>query len=211
VCCLYEAVRHGALRKGVEHNPDHATSEAEGYMAGVSFIFLVQLALAAEPAPALIDRVVVVVDDRIVTASDIALEEDLSMRIPSPVLALALRTPIDALIDRAIIRGLASEVGVYQPSSVDVRQRLSAISTTFSGPEEWALFLDRHGLTEDDLAGRVFSQMVVERYVRRNIELASQSNRESRQEYLTRYSEWIATHRAVSQIRTVEPRSGKPE
>lgn len=209
--CLYGAVRHGASRKGVEHNPDRATSEAEGYMAGVSVILLARLAMAAEPAPVLIDRVVVVVDDRLVTASDIALEEDLSMRIPSPVLALALRTPTDALIDRAIIRGLASEVGVYQPSSVDVRQRLTAISTTFDGPEEWALFLDEHGLTEDDLAGRLFSQMVVERYVRRNIELASQANRESRQEYLARYSEWIAAHHAVSQIRTVEPRSGASE
>ena len=180
-------------------------------MAGVNFILLVRLIQAAEPAPDLIDRVVVVVDDRIVTASDIALEEDLSMRIPSPVLALALRTPTDALIDRAIIRGLASEVGVYQPSSVDVRQRLTAISATFSGPEEWALFLAEHGLTEDDLAGRLFSQMVVERYVRRNIELASQANQESRQEYLARYRAWIADHHAVSQIRTVEPRSGKSE
>ncbi|MFT5682253.1 MAG: hypothetical protein ACI8RZ_003171 [Myxococcota bacterium] len=180
-------------------------------MPGVSLLLLVRLLHATEPAPVLIDRVVVVVDDRIVTASDLALEEDLSMRIPSPILALALRTPTDALIDRALIRGLASEVGVYQPSTADVRQRLTAIRSTFSGPEEWADFLNEHGLTEDDLAGRLFSQMVVERYVRRNIELASQANQESREEYLARYTEWITAHRAVSQIRTVDPRSGSTE
>ena len=165
------------------------------------------LALASEPVPTLIDRVVVVIDDRIVTTSDIELEADLSMRIPSPVLALALRPPIDALIDRALIRGLASEVGVYQPSTADVRQRLTAIRSTFSGPEEWTAFLARHGLSEDELAGRLFSQMVVERYVRRNIELASQANRESREEYLARYSEWISAHRSASQIREVALRS----
>jgi hypothetical protein len=180
-------------------------------MPGVSLLVLIRLLLCAEPTPVLIDRVVVVVDDRIVTASDIALEADLSMRIPSPVLALALRTPTDALIDRALIRGLASEVGVYQPSAADVRQRLTAIRSTFSGPEEWADFLATHGLSEDDLAGRLFSQMVVERYVRRNIELASQANRESRAEYLARYEEWITAHRAVSQIRTVEQRSAAVE
>jgi hypothetical protein len=173
----------------------------------VSFILVVQLALGSEPMPSLIDRVVVVIDDRIVTASDITLEADLSMRIPSPVLALALRPPVDALIDRALIRGLASEVGVYQPSTADVRQRLAAIRSTFSGPDEWAAFLARHGLTEDELSGRLFSQMVVERYVRRNIELASQANRESREEYLARYGEWISAHRAASQIREVGLRS----
>ena len=178
-------------------------------MPGVSFLLLICILVAGEPTPALIDRVVVVVDDRIVTASDIALEEDLSLRIPSPVLALALRTPTDALIDRALIRGLASAVGVYQPSAIDVRQRLIAIEATFSGPEEWSAFLNRHGLSEDDLAGRLFSQMVVERYVRRNIELVSQANKESREEYLARYNEWITAHRAVSQIRVVDLRSSE--
>ena len=172
----------------------------------MSILLFSAILSAAPPEPTLIDRVVVVVDDRIVTASDLALEEDLSIRAPSPVLALALRPPLDALIDRALIRGLASEVGVYQPSTADVRQRLAAIRATFPGAVEWAAFLDSHGLTEDDLSGRLFSQMVVERYVRRNIELLSEVNRESRQEYLDRYREWIAAHRAVSQIRYVEER-----
>ena len=188
----------------MEHNPHCAECDRAGYMAGVSPLLLVLNLHAAEPTPVLIDRVVVVVDNRIVTASDISLEEDLSIRAPSPVLALALRTPQDVLIDRALIRGLANEVSVYQPSQVDVRQRLTALRATFTGPEDWRLFLQRHGMSEDDLAGRLFSQMVVERYVRRNIELASQANRESREEYLAKYNEWITAHRAVSQIRMVE-------
>ncbi len=51
-------------------------------MPGVSLLVLIRLLLCAEPTPVLIDPVAVVVDDRIVTASDIALEADLSMRIP---------------------------------------------------------------------------------------------------------------------------------
>ena len=166
-------------------------------------------AAADGPEPALIDRVEVVIGDRIVTSSDVRLEAELARRLPSPVEALRrqeTRDPRAAVIERTIIRGLAAQASIYQPTAAEVVARLLALKRTFPDTDAYEAFLDRHGLTEEALSSRLYGRLVVERYVHRNIDLASQAAREGVADYYRRYEEWIDTQRASADIRYVELR-----
>ncbi len=172
---------------------------------------LIAAAQGAGPAPALIDRVVAVVEEqtvdaRIITASDLALERDLSARAPDPVLALCSRDgdPLTALIEQAVIRGLAGGVGIYQPSPAEVREHLQRIRAASLTPEDWQQWLQLHGLDEDRLAGLVYSRMVVERYIRRNLDLTVESATEEAS--IHRYEAWITGLLARTSVRTVDAR-----
>ncbi|MEL6347205.1 MAG: hypothetical protein AAFV53_29085 [Myxococcota bacterium] len=163
-------------------------------------VFLIlSLAAASEPTSAVVDRVVVVVGERIITDSDIRLEAELNRKTPSPILALRLRAADtqQLLIERAVIRGLAGQINLYQPTDTELQQRLDDVRQSFGTPEQFQAFLDRHGLTEDALAARLLGQLIVERYVYRNVDLASQTAKEDEARYYDRYLKWI--RRALSQ------------
>jgi hypothetical protein len=163
---------------------------------------------AQAPEPVLIDRVVVVVSDRIITASDITLEAELARRIPSPVRALRdiqLRDPTQALIEQSIIRSYAAQVAIYQPTAEEVQQRLRELRETFPSPDDYDLFLSRHGLSEVRIIDRLRSRLSVERYVHRNIDLSSQSAREDEEAYFRRYRDWISAQLTATTVRFVEP------
>ena len=145
------------------------------------------------------DRIVAVVGERLVLTSDIALEASLAKVDPSPV--VVLRGSDDSLqdaIDRAIIRGLAGSTAVYAPSDAEVRARADRIRSRFKDDVTWRLFQSQHGIDDDRLAGILYSRLVVERYVLRNVE---QSARGVDPE--TYYREWIGHHRARVAIRMV--------
>ena len=155
-----------------------------------------------------IDRIVAVVGERLVTASDVELEAILTARDPRSVAVLSAgaRTPLESLIDAAIIRGLAGNIAVYQPDDADVRARLDALRATFEDPDAWRRFLLAFGLDEDALAGILYSRMVVERVVHRNVGLASEAARETPDAYLKRYEAWIAERRNRVSVRLVAER-----
>lgn len=151
---------------------------------------------AAPPSPVVMDRIVAVVGDRLITASDIALEVELNARDPSPERATARRNadPLRALIDAAVVRGLAGQVPLYQPSPAELRVRLAALRATWEDPADYERFLVRFGLTEDALSGLLFSRVIVERYVHRNVSLASEMRGldpgAAEQEYEARVLSW---------------------
>lgn len=167
------------------------------------------LAHAAEPPSTLVDRVEVVVGERVLTRSDLHLEAELARRIPSSVYALRLQETLDterAVIERAIIRDLAAQVSIYQPTPAAVQALRDELRATFPDGDAFDLFLRRHGLTEDSLTTRLAARLIVERYVHRNIDLASQAAREDQDAYLTRYATWIAEQRLRTTVRLVEDR-----
>ena len=154
-----------------------------------------------------IDRVVVVVSERIVTASDIRLEAELARRIPSPIRALndiQLRDPTQALVEQAVIRSLAAQVAIYQPSAEEVQARLRALRETFPTPDDYEAFRRRHGLTEATLTTLLTGRLSVERYVHRNIDLSSQSAREDEAAYFRRYRDWMDVQLLTTSVRFVE-------
>lgn len=165
-----------------------------------------------KPVAGVIDRIVVVVGDRLVTESDIALERELAARDPSPTAVLQARRadPLEFLIDAAIIRGLAGDVAVYQPSWSDVQTRLERLRESWPVPGDYEAFLQAHGLDEDRMAGTLYSRLVVERYVQRNIGLAAEAAGDTPEGYATRYAGWIAGQRDAVLVRAVPAHAPDP-
>jgi hypothetical protein len=155
-----------------------------------------------------VDRVVAVVGDRIITASDVRLEATLGARDPSPVDMLRRRqqtAPEEMLIDAAVVRNLAGDIAIYAPSTTDVQQRLAALRATWPDDVSWESFLALHGMTTERLAGRLYSRLVVEAYVFRSVGLAAQTAGESPAAADARYRDWIAAERARVDLRRVDP------
>ncbi len=162
--------------------------------------------------PMVLDRVVAVVGDRLILASDIALEREIGRREPPTAggLVWSRQDPLEALIDAAVIRGLAGDVAIYQPSSAEVRARQLALRETFEEPADYAAFLMRYGLNEDRLAGVLYAREVVERYVQRNLLLGNRGSGADPIAVTARYDAWISDARSRTAIRRVTAWSPEP-
>ena len=162
--------------------------------------------------PMVLDRVVAVVGDRLILASDIALEREIGRREPPSAggLVWARSDPLEALIDAAVIRGLAGDVAIYQPTSAEVRARQQALRDTFEEPADYATFLLRFGLDEDRLAGVLYAREIVERYVQRNLVLSASGAGGDPVAVSARYDAWISEARQRAAIRHVAPWSPEP-
>lgn len=153
--------------------------------------------VAAQQSSVVVDRIVAVVGERLVLQSDLDLEQALSPLEDSPVAALMgpSADPLQVVIDRAIIRGLAGNAAIYVPSDTDVRDRVTTIRSHFADDTAWNAFLLVHGLDADRLASLLYSRLVVDRYIERNLQQAERG--------AAAYAEWISHHRARVPIRLV--------
>ncbi len=157
-----------------------------------------------------IDRVVAVVGNRVVTEGDVAFEEALGDRVGCPVAVLCEpdRPAWDRLVDLAVVRGLAGDAATYRPTPADVELRVAEVRDAFSPPSAWPDFLERFGLTEDTLAGLLYSRIVVERYVHRNVVLPTLAKGGDEAACGSAWREAIAAWRAQVSIREVAPLEG---
>ncbi len=117
-----------------------------------------------------VDGILHVVGDRIVTRSDLAFEQDFDARDRGPLVPFEdTNYPLEQrLIDFAILRELAGDIEIYKPPAGDVRARWERFRDGWPHPEDHAAFLTRWGLDDEQLLGFVYSRMVVERYAARN-------------------------------------------
>jgi hypothetical protein len=154
-------------------------------------------------ALALIDRIVAVVGDRLVLASEVAFEQEVARRNVYMLDALAPRrtNAREWLVDMAIVRGLAGDVRVYEPSASDVADARQRLQESFADPADYQRFLARFGVTVRRLDSLIFSRLVAERYIQRNVGLGV-----SDAELAERYGAWIADRRQQVTIRQIEAR-----
>ena len=158
-------------------------------------------------AAEVVDRVVAVVEGLPVLASEIRLEEAIAPFDPSPVpfwtsSADFQRTSIDALI----LRYLAADVALYQPSREQLAERVQALHDAFPDQAGWAVFLAAHGLDAARIDVVVRRRMIVERFLLRNV----QADPADRGSWLAESDELIAQLRPRVRIRIVEPREPAP-
>ncbi len=146
----------------------------------------------------MVDRIVAVVGERLVLASDVELEQALSLVERSSVGALmnASADPLQVVIDRAIIRGLAGNAAIYIPSEDDIFTRANQLRTSFADADAWAAFRRRHGLEGDRLTSLLYSRLVVDRYILRNVQQGATAET---------YVAWMSPQRARVTIRLVPP------
>ena len=165
---------------------------------------LAQDGAVVEHEPVLVDRIVAVVGDRLVLASDVAVENEIATRNVYTLAALAERRK-DAgrwLVDMAIVRALAGDVRVYEPTRQDVADALQRFTATFADATSYRQLLDRYGLSQERLQSLLTTRLVVERYIQRNVGLGLTD-----EELASRYDEWIAERRQQVAIRDIAERS----
>jgi hypothetical protein len=117
-----------------------------------------------------VDRVVAVVGDRPLLASEIAIQADIARIDPSSRLPPPPADPTGWAIDAARIRAVAEDVNLYDPADDEVRERIDGLRDTFADRGAWTTFLTRRGLDETRLEPMVRRQLVVERYLLRNVQ-----------------------------------------
>jgi hypothetical protein len=173
-------------------------------------LWAAELPLPAElPAePQRIDRILVVVGDRIVTEGDLAVERLLSAHDRSPLEVVELRRqePLEWVIDLAVLRQVSGDTAVYRPTEAAVAQRLDAVRERFPSPQAWDAFLGALGTDEEGLATLLHGRMVAERTIQRNVLARS---REGDASDAARYALWIAEQRANLDLRRVPPLAGE--
>lgn len=166
---------------------------------------------ALEPDPAEpereaaeLDRVVAAVEGQTITASDVALEAALARRSPSPVPPLqeSRADPLEALVDRAVLRALAGRAAVYQPDEIELRERARELVDSFEDPRDWAEFQRVHGLDPDRLSAALRTLVIAERYVHRNVGLALPEGA-GEVEYRLAYERWMAPRRERARVRRI--------
>ena len=153
-----------------------------------------------------VDRIVAVVGERLVLASDVELEKSLGALERSSVgdMMGASADPLQVVIDRAIIRGLAGNAAIYTPSEDEILTRANQLRTSFADAGAWETFRRQHGLEGDRLTSLLYSRLVVDRYILRNVPQGATDGS---------YAAWINPQRARVTIRLVPPiadRSGTP-
>jgi len=118
---------------------------------------------------------VVVIERDLVMQSDVRFEKVMAGldNAAYPFWQRERSTPLQRLIDAAIIRKLAGTVSLYQPDPEDVVNRMESIRTKFGALQAWADFLKFWGLDEVSFIRLLHRRMVVERYLSRNLQTSA--------------------------------------
>ncbi|MCB9745251.1 MAG: hypothetical protein H6741_12295 [Alphaproteobacteria bacterium] len=161
------------------------------------------------PAQAeVIDRVVSVVDDRVVTASDLGFEQEFAVHDRSPLPFYELgQDALTRVEDYRILRAQAADVEAFQPRAEEVELRLEAFRTSWARQKDYEAFLLRWGMDEERLREQLYARMVVERFVTRNLGLTAEDLAQP-ERAIARYEAWMAPRRAAVAVRRVPPIDG---
>lgn len=168
-------------------------------------MLLLALLLGGPAHAGVVDRVVVVVEDEIVLASDVRIERMLTGLDPAPLPFWRLdhTTSEERLIMAALVRALAAGVTLYEPEDAAVRARMQALRARL-GPA-WADWLALTGLDEEAVYSLLRQRMEVEIYLARNLpEDPADTTR-----WQQACQELIDQVRGRFTVRTIAPRAGR--
>lgn len=154
-----------------------------------------------------VDRVVAVVEGLPVLASEVRLEEAIAPIDPSPVPFWTSSSDFQRTsIDAVVLRYVAADVALYQPSRDALAERVRALREAFADQAGWSVFLAAHGLDESRIEVIVRRRMIVERFLLRNV----QTDPADKGSWLAESAELIAQLRPRVRIRLVAPREVAP-
>lgn len=166
---------------------------------------LLLLVLVAAPTRAeRIDAIVSVVGGRVITQSDVGFEETLAEHDLTTVAPFApgVMEPLRRLEDYRVLRSQAGDLSTFRPSDVAVAERMERFRSSWALRRDFELFLARWGMDEDALQDQLYSRMVVELYVLRNLgpEVAVGADPKAA---LDRYEAWMSRKRDEMPARRV--------
>ena len=161
-------------------------------------------ARAADDAPS--DAIVWQIGSRVVTLSDVALEQALAAWDTASAAPWNLRDrPVeDRLVDAALLRERAGDSTIYRPSPTEVAARLRTLRLA-AGEAPWDAFLGRWALRDTDVEAMLFRRMVVERYVLRALAARLPVGETSPEGVATAYTAWVTELRAEVPLQRMGP------
>ena len=154
------------------------------------FSFLFSLYAQPNPEPIIADRIVLVIQEKTITESEIALERDLATLIPSSSTLLQYYRPISpqrALIQVTLLRLQAGELNPYQARPAEIEKRFDVFRAQWSEIAQYYAFLNQHGLTDERLLSYIKTLIIAENYIEKNLGLANSMDLE---EARTRFEQW---------------------
>ena len=156
----------------------------------------------AQPLAEPVDRAVALVDNAVVTASDLRLHASLGAGDKSfvPILNTNPDRILEDAILAAIIQSIAGRVSVYQPNPAQVRARLNDYRSRWTSDEEWKTHLLAHGLTPKSIFRAFQRRLVIERVVSRAIGVPQPDGQE---QWNAKFEEWINRERQGVRVRMV--------
>ena len=157
----------------------------------------------AAPQNALADRAVALVDNEVVTASDLKLHLSLGAHDESfvPVLRADPATLLDDAISATLIRSIGGRISVYQPNPAQVRVRLATYRDKWPSVDVWENHLLSLGLDQQRLYRAIERRLVIERVVSR---VVGQPGEDLKQ-WTTRFETWLRQERARVRVRKIAP------
>ncbi len=166
-------------------------------VVGVTALLLFWFSIALA-APA--DRVVAVVEEELVLATELDLNAAMAIHDPQALVLWSdpARSDSERLIDAAVLRAAAGDVSVYTPSDLDVSERVASIRATFDSTAAADAFFARWGLSDSALDQWAQRRLVVERFALRNIRVPPADDA-----WRGELDTLLTTLRAGSRIRTI--------
>ncbi len=131
---------------------------------------------AAQPAGSgdLVDRILAVVEGRVVLLSDVRAFEALRFVEPVDTTGDATHLVLGALIERHLILSEVARYVAEAPSVSDVETRLTGVVERVGGAEAFDELLPRLGFVVDDVRQLVRDDLRIERYLARRFPAAQQ-------------------------------------
>lgn len=159
----------------------------------------------AAPQTTVADRAVALVDNEIVTASDLKLHLSLGAHDESfvPVLRADPETLLDDAISATLIRSIGGRISVYQPNPAQVRSRLAMYRDKWPSVDVWETHLLSLGLDQQRLYRAIERRLVIERVVSRVVGQPG----DDMTLWTTRFDSWLEQERARVRVRKVAPMS----
>ena len=157
--------------------------------------------IRAAPQTALADRAVALVDNEIVTSSDLKLHLSLGAHDDSfvPILRANPETLLDDAIAATLIRSIGGRISVYQPNPAQVRARLATYRDKWPSVDVWETHLLTLGLNPQRLYRAIERRLVIERVVSRVVGQPE----DDIDLWTSRFNTWLQQERARVRVRKV--------
>ncbi|GEM_PF-7118545 len=175
----------------------------------------VLLALAVPAQAELVDRIVSVVGDDVVTLTELGRETELSARDVSPLPPFEDQEDVLGLYeDYRVILAQLADASFYRPERRVLDARLQSFRDSFVPSSEYLAFKERWGASEATLETLFSNRLVAEAYIAREVGLrvkrgAGEPESLWRERYEEAYQAFITPLRDEVGVRRIEQR-GEP-
>jgi parvulin-like peptidyl-prolyl isomerase len=151
-------------------------------------------AQSGQSAQAVVDRVVAIVGEQVITLSDVRAAEALGL-IEGAV-ALTREQLVTRLIDRELMRAEVERFGAAEIAPAVIDARVQAVRARLSSAAAFAAALEAHGLSEARFRAWLLDDARIDQYVQQRFGAAAQpTDEEVLQYYLSREREFAVDGR----------------